>query len=83
MVLEIGGHLFTSIQTSLEFGVSDVSRDYNGAVKVDSGAYRILGELGPYGIDSLVQVYDNTFGTLSRTTILLRNKFRGIGILFP
>ena len=75
MVLEIGWHLFPCVQASLQLGVSDVASDYDGAVKVDPGAYRILGQFGPYGIDTLIQVYDNTLRTFSRTTILFRNKF--------
>ena len=47
MILEIGGHILTGIQTGLKLGMGDVAGHDDGTVKVDPSAHRIFGELGP------------------------------------
>ena len=74
VVLEVLWHLLASIQASLELGMSDVTSHDDGTLQVDTGADRILAQLGTYGVDTLVEVDFDTLGTLSWVAELLRNQ---------
>ena len=52
----------------------------DGALQVDTGADGILGQLGTYGVDALVQVNLDGVGTLAGLGILGGNQFSRIGV---
>ena len=74
VVLEVLWHFLTSIQTSLELSVSDVTSHDDSTLQVDTGAYRILAQLSTNSIDTLVEVNLDTLGTLTWVAKLLRNQ---------
>ena len=80
MILEVGRHLFASIQTSLQLGVRDVAGHDDRTLQVDTCRNGILRQFSTNGINALVQVDDNLVLAFASLCILGRNQFSRIGI---
>ena len=74
ILLKVLRHTLTSIQTSLELSVSDITSHNDGTLQVYTGRNRILRKLLAYGIDTLVQVDLDTLAALTWLAQLLRNQ---------
>ncbi len=80
MILEILRHFLAGIQTSLQFGMSDVASHDDSTFQINAGAYRIFGEFLAHSINTFVEVNLNALCSLARLAQFLRDKFRRIRV---
>ena len=80
MILKVGWHLLTGIQTSLQLSVCDVACHDDRSLEVYTGRNRIFRQFCANSVDTLVEIDLYTLATFTRTAILLRYQLCGVVI---
>ncbi len=80
IVLEVLWHFLTSIQTSLQLRMSNVTSHDDSTLQVHTSRNRILAQFLANSVNALVQVNLDALAAFAWTTILFRNQFRRIAV---